>query len=213
MAKRARAAASGAADGDLLETFVRSFESFASQIVAECVQAAPKGEQQILIQSAGESFVGQANKITAFLRETGKRLSAAQRVELDRFLQVQDGPAIAARGVAVAQQVMRGGIIGRLLHWLAAHLKELKKIISEIMHFIFDLLHIPYPDWFDRLLQILDQFLDLLLSLLSEVFGIDFGRAARQFSEQEVDFLREWAAFEAVRAVRAGKRTTSQDDA
>lgn len=197
---------------DLLETFLGSFENFVAEISAESVKAAPQGEQQVLIQSTGESLVGQTNKITAYIRENAARLSAPQRMELDRFLQVQDGAAYANRGVAVTQQIMKGGIIGKLLHWLAQHLKELKKILSEIVHFILDLLHIPFPDWFDRLLQILDQFLDLLLSLLSEVFGIDFGRAAKQFSDQEVNFLREWAAFEAIRVVRAGGRTSAQED-
>ncbi|MDP1748784.1 MAG: hypothetical protein Q8L22_04955 [Reyranella sp.] len=202
----------GPKDGDRLESFLSAFENFAREISAECALAAPKGEQQILIQSTGESFVGQTTKVLAFVRETAGRLSAVQRIELDRFLQVQDGEAYAGRGVAVTKQLLRSGVIGRLLHWLSQHLKELKKILSEIVHFILDLLHIPFPDWFDRLLQVLDQFLDLLLSLLSEVFGIDFGRAARQFSEQEVDFLREWAAFEAVRTVRAGRKTSGQDD-
>ena len=197
---------------DLLETFLGSFENFVAEISAESVKAAPQGEQQILIQSTGESLVGQTNKITAYIRETAQRLSAPQRMELDRFLQVQDGAAYANRGVAVTRQVMKGGIIGKLLHWLSQHLKELKKILSEIVHFILDLLHIPFPDWFDRLLQILDQFLDLLLSLLSEVFGIDFGRAAKQFSDQEVNFLREWAAFEAIRVVRASGRTSAQEE-
>lgn len=197
---------------DLLQAFLGSFENFVTEISAESVKAAPQGEAQILIQSTGESLVGQINKITAYVRETAERLSAPQRMELDRFLQVQDGVAYANRGVAVTRQVMKGGIIGKLLHWLAQHLKELKKIISEILHFILDLLHIPYPDWFDRLLQILDQFLDLLLSLLSEVFGIDFGRAAKQFSDMEVNFLNQWAAFEAVRVVRASGRSSAQEE-
>jgi hypothetical protein len=98
-----------------------------------------------------------------------------------------------------------------LIHWISQHLKELKKIFSEILHLICDLLHIPYPDWIDRLFQIIDEFFDLLISLLGEVFGIDIGRTSRQLSEQEVGFLREWAAFEAVRVVRAG-RASNQDE-
>lgn len=197
---------------DLLEGFLHAFENFVGQTSAQAVQVAAKGDQQILIQAAGDSLAGQTNKVTKFVRETAGRLSAAQRVELNRFLQVQDGTTSAHRGVAVAEKVLKAGILGKLLHWLAQHLKELKKILSEILHFILDLLHIPYPDWLDRLLQILDELFDLLLSLLGEVFGIDFGRTARQLSEQEVAFLHEWAAFEAVRVVRAG-RGVSQDDA
>lgn len=200
-------------DGDMLESFLLSVENFVGQISASAAQAAPQGEHQILIGSAGESLVGQTGKLTAFVRETATRLSGPQRVEFNRFLGVQDGEAIAKRAVAVAQQQMREGVVGKLVHWLSQHLKELKKIFMEVLHFIFDLLHIPMPGWLDRLLQIMDEFLDLLLSLLGDVFGIDFGRTARELSEQEVNFLRETAALESLKAARAGRRLSAQDEA
>ena len=203
----------GPGSEDLLGSFLGAFENFVSQVGAEAVTAAGKGEQRILIKSTTESLVGQTVKLTAFVRETAERLSPVQRGELDRFLRVQDGVAIANRGVEVSRQVLRSGILGNVIHWIAQHLKELKKILSEILHFLFDLLHISYPDWLDKLLQILDQFLDLILSLLGDVFGIDLGRTARQLSEQEVGFLHEWAAFEAIRVVRAGRRANNQDEA
>lgn len=197
---------------DLLATFLASFENFLDQIGMQATQAA-KAEQQVLIQSTAESLSGQAVKLTAFIRETAGRLSPVQRVELDRFLKVQDGVAFATRGVAVSAQLMASGVIGNLIHWISQHLKELKKVLSEILHIIFDFLHIPYPDWLDKILQLLDQFLDLLLSLLGDVFGIDFGRTARQLSDQEVNFLHQWAAFEAVRVVRAGGKPSAREEA
>lgn len=199
-------------DRNLLESFLGSVENFVGQISAQAGEAAAKGEQQLLIQSSGESLIGQTAKLTGFVRETADRLSPIQRVELDRFLQVQDGEALASRGVKVTGEVLRGGILGNLLHWISQHLKELKKILSEILHLIFDLLHIPYPNWLDKILQILDQLLDLLLSLLSDVFGIGFRVTASQLSEQEVDFLHEWAAFESVRVVRDSGRLLNQEE-
>lgn len=199
-------------DGDLLESFLLGVENFVRQISASAAEAAPQGEHQVLMRSAGESLVGQTGKLSAFVRESATRLSAPQRVEFNRFLSVQDGEAIAGRAVAVAQQQMRDGVVGKLIQWISQHFKELKKIFMEIVHFLFDLLHLPWPSWLDRLLQILDQFLDLLLSLLADVFGIDFGRAARELSEQEVNFLRETTALEALKATRAGRRLSTQDE-
>ena len=197
---------------NLLESFLLSVENFVSQISAESIKAAAKGEQQVLIESTGESLIGQTGKLTAFIRETSGRLSTAQRVELDKFLQVQDGEASANRAVEVTRKLLAKGILGNLVHWISQHLKELKKILEEILQFIFDLLHIPYPDWIHRILEIIDEFLDLLLSLLADVFGLDFGFTARQLSEQEVNFLHELAAFESVRAVRAGRKLPAQEE-
>src|SRR4051794_3449214 len=196
-----------------LESFLASVDNFVGQISALSLGAAPKGESQIMIQSTGESLVGQTGRLTAYIRETADRLSGAQRTELDRFLQVQDGEALAGRGVEVTRQVLAGGVLGKLLHWIGQHLQQLKKILKEILHFIFKLLGIPYPDWLDRLLEILDEIFSLLLSLLAEVFGMDFGVVSRQLSNREVDFLHEMAAFEVMRSAQAGRRLPSPDEA
>jgi hypothetical protein len=200
-------------EGDLLEPFLRGVENFVVQISELAAKASPEGEHQVLIQSTGESLVGQTAKLSAFARETATRLSAPQRLELDRFLRVQDGEAIAGRGVQIAQQQLKGGIVGKLIHWLAQHFKEIKKILKEILQIIFDLLHIPWPAWLDKIMLIIDELLDLILSLVGDVFGIDFGRTARELSEQEVNFLREMAALESMRAVRAGRKSSTQEDA
>jgi hypothetical protein len=200
-------------DGNSLESLLRGVQDFMVQITGQATKAAGESDQALLIASTGESLVGQTTKLSDFIRETANRLSPIQRGELNRFLQVQDGEAQTQRVIAVTQQVLARGILGKLLHWISQHLKELKKVLSEILHFIFDLLHLPYPDWLDTILRIIDELLDLVLSLLSEVFGIDFRITARELSEQEVNFLHETAAFEAVRAARAGRRTQSQDEA
>jgi hypothetical protein len=196
-----------------LDSFLRGVESFVGQITDEARKAAPEGDQQAMIAATGDSLIGQTVKLNTFVRESAARLSSAQRGELNRFLQVQDGEAQANRVVEVTRQVLARGFLGNLVHWISQHLKELKKVLSEILHFIFDLLHIPYPDWLDTIIRILDELLDLLLSLLADVFGLDFGRTARQLSEQEVNFLRETAAFESVRAARAGRRTLTPEEA
>lgn len=201
-------------DRDLLERFLVSVENFTINISGECEKAAGDGDPRLLIQSTAESVIGQTRKLTVFIRQTSERIPPTQRVELDRFLQVQDGEAFAARAVEGTRQALArgGGVVGNLVQWISQHFKELKKLLKEILHFLFDLLHIPFPDWLDKIIQILDEFLDLLLSLLADVFGLDLRSTARQLSEQEVDFLREMAAFEAVRVVRSGKRMASQDE-
>lgn len=196
----------------VLEPLLAGVENFVAQISGLAAEAAPQGESQALIRSTGESLVGQTRRLFAFTRETAERLAPPQRAELNRFLRVQDGEAIAARAVAVAAQQLREGIGGRLIHWISQHLKELKKILKEILQFVFELLHIPWPDWIDRIFQIMDQLLDLLLSLLADVFGIDLGRISRELSEREVNFLREMAALESLKAAQSGRRLSAQDE-
>ena len=200
-------------EGDLLEPFLVGVENFVGQISNAAVKAVPQGEHQVLIQSTGESLAGQTGKLSAFIRETAARLSAPQRIELNRFLRVQDGEAMAKRGIEVAQQQLREGVVGKLVHWISQNFKELKKVLLEILQLIFELLHIPWPNWLERIIKIMDEVLDLLLSLLADVFGLDFARTARELSQQEVNFLQELAAFESMKAARAGRRLATQDEA
>src|SRR6185312_2580700 len=200
-------------DGDLLESFLASLENFVGQISGLAAKASPQGEHQVLIRSTGESLIGQTGKLSTFTRETATRLSAPQRLELNRFLRVQDGEAIPARGVQIAEQQLRDGIVGKLIHWISQHLKELKKIFKQILEILFDLLHIPWPDWLDKIMLMIDEWLDVILSLLGDVFGIDFGRSARELSQLEVNYLGELAALESMKAARAGRRSFYQDEA
>lgn len=199
-------------DGNLLESLLNSVEDFVTQVGALAVEVSPQGEHQVLIRSTGESAVGQTRRLLAFTREMAGRLAAPQREELNGFLRVQDGEALAARGVAVAQQQLRAGVAGRLIHWISQHLKELKKILWEILELISRLLHFNLPDWLARIFQILDEIFDLLVSLLGEVFGLDFARTSRELSEREVNFLREMAAVVSLKAAQAGLKLSNQDE-
>jgi hypothetical protein len=206
------ASATGGREGDLLEDFLGAFDTFVSQVSEMATEAAPEGEQKILLQLTGESFVGQTTKMTGLAREMAGRLSSAQRVELDRFLQVQDGVALANRGVDGMRRLLRGGVLGRLVHWISRNLEELKKLLQMIIQFILMLLHLPYPDWMDTIFRIIDELWHLIGSLLNEVFGLDFALTARQLSEQHVDYLRESAAFESMRRARTGGRADFPDE-
>lgn len=198
---------------DLLESFLRAVENFVEQIGVEATKAAPEGAARLMIASTAESVVAQAAKLTGYVRQNGARLSAPQRQELNRLLQVQDVEGQTNRAIGVATQLFGLGLNSTtLLHWLSQHLKEIKKIIDAIIDLLGELLGFDVPPWIETIKVILDEIFDLLLSLLSEVFGFDFRVTARQLSEQEVSFLRELAALEALKAARAGGRKAKPEE-
>ena len=181
------------------EKLISSIERYASEVGSLAADAAPQGEHRELIISTSASLTEQVGNAATFSRESFARLAAPQKAEMLPFLRVQTAPGLVDRGLKTAASLIRGGVVRRLIRWLAQHLSELKKILKEVIHLICDLLHIDYPSWFDRILLIMDQVLHLLLSLLAEVFGIDFGDAAHDLSRHERNFLNEMAAFESMR--------------
>jgi hypothetical protein len=198
---------------DPLESFLRAVDTFVSQIGAEAAKAAPEGLQRVMIASTAESLAAQTARLTSYTRQTAAPLSAAQRVDLNRFLQVQDGEAQLDRVLTVAKQFFSFGFNGTtFLHWLNKHFEEIKKIIRAIIHLLAEIFHFNIPAWLDDLLLIIDELFNLLMSLLSEVYGLDFKTVARELSEQEVSFLRELAALESLQAASAGRRNAAQEE-
>lgn len=195
-------------DKPSLESFLSSFEWFAAEVSKLAVDSAPEGSEQDLLVSTGGSLLGQTQRLTQFTIAKHALLSKNQQAEVAELLGVMNGEEFARETIATAQQIMarapRGALLNKFLHWLGQNFKELKKIILELLHFIFDLLGISWPNWLDRLIQILDQFLDLLLTLLGDLFGLDFGQIAASLSQQEVNFTRELTAFEVLRNASRG---------
>jgi hypothetical protein len=197
-----------------LEAFLTSIEAFVSQVGHIATEAAPaQGEHRILLRATKESMDGQAAKLSAFVRASAQRLSEPQMAQLNEFLGVQEGDAIAKRGVEAMQRSVKGKLTGTLLHWISKHLKELKKLLEAGLRIILDLLHLPWPDWIDTVLLVLDQLTDELLSLLGELFGLDLGTTARQMARAEEDHLLQMGALQRLRAANAAARMGRQDEA
>jgi hypothetical protein len=188
-----------------LDRVLASFEEFVAAITSQAANAAPPGELKTLIATTGQSLSEQNNRLITHIRESAQRLSPVQLRELDAFLNVQNGEALAKRAIGTTRDVLAQGASRSFLSWLAEFFTQIKKILKKILQLIFDLLGIKWPSWLDLIFDILDELFHLLLSLLGEVFGFDFRTTARILSELEVNFLHEQAALESVRAAQMGR--------
>jgi hypothetical protein len=189
-------------------------DQFAETISTQAKTAAPEGEQQITIQATGESFVAQTRKLTDYVRELAGRISPTQRHELDQFLRVQDGEALATRAMRASEKVISPGggqVTMGFFDFLQEHMHALKKILRGIIQILFDLFDAPIPKWIDSLLLIIDEILDLLLSLVGGIFGHRISQVADDLSRREVNFLGELAALAALHAIRTARRPADDE--
>ena len=175
---------------DPLEGFLNSIDGFVDELSSLSADAAGDGELRTLIEATGASVLSQTRSVTAFAKDAASRMSPAEKRELDEFLLVQDGEAFATNALETARQVIGGGLVKRLIRFLKKFLDLLKKLLRVI----FDLLNIKFPKWLDAILEVIDEFGNLLLEFLAEVFGIDLGRTAQELSEMNIQFLNEQAA-------------------
>jgi hypothetical protein len=197
-------------NGDPLSSFLASVDRFTETINTQAVAAAGKGEEQLVIQSTGESFVAQTRRLTDYIREVAPGIAPVQRRELDQFLRVQDGDALVERSLRVTAQTLSAGggaVTMGFLSWLNEIMQTLKKIIRKI----FDIFFGGIPKWLHAILEIIDELLNLLKTLLGGRFGLKMSEVADQASREEVNFLREMTALTELEAAQRSRRTADDE--
>lgn len=196
-------------DRDLLNSFLASVDTFTETISAQILAVAAKGEDRLVIESAGESFVAQTRKLTNYIREVAPGIAPLQRRELEQFLRVQDGEALVDRTLRVATQALSAGggaVTMGFLSWLNEIMQTLKKIIQEIL----DLFGIA-PDWLSTIFVIIDELLNLLKTLLGGAAGLKMSEVADQASREERNFLGEMTKLAELRATRMSRRAADDE--
>ena len=193
------------ADEPRLERFLQAFDTYLRETTALCLAAAGDGAQRELMESTTRSLIAQSAKLTAYTRQQAQGLPPAKQARLNEFMDVAAGEEMAQETINTAKLALgaqeRGGFISSLIRWVAQHLRELKKILEQVLDFIFGPIGMAMPQWLHKILLILDQLFHLVLSLLGEVFGIDFGMSARALANDEVDYLRQAAALRQLQGV------------
>ena len=194
-----------------MSSFLASVDKFTQGFADHAIAVAGEGEEHLIIQATGQSFVAQTRRLTDYVREAAAQIAPGQRHELSMFLRVQDGEALVSRALEVSGKVLRPGgapVTMGFLSWIDEVMLTIKKIIYEIWELIF---HTKPPDWIITILNIIDELLNLVKTLLGGRFGLRTSQLADEFSRGEVNFLREMAALAALRAARAPLRSADDE--
>lgn len=209
MAKKKSNAHPDKDDSDPLSSFLASVDRFTETISAQILAAAGEGEDRLVIQSTGESFVAQTRRLTNYIREVAPGIAPIQRRELEQFLRVQDGDALVDRALRISAQTLSAGsgaVTMGFLSWLNEIMATLKKILQEI----FDLFG-GMPAWLWTILTIIDELLNLLKTLLGGRVGLKMSEVANQASQEEVNLLKEMKAHAELRAARTSRRAVDEE--
>src|SRR5664279_2717765 len=94
---------------DSLSSFLASVDRFTQVFASQALAVAGEGEERLIIESTGVSFVAQTKRLTDYIREAAVGIAPGQRHELDMFLRVQDGDALVNRSLEVSAKVLAPG--------------------------------------------------------------------------------------------------------
>jgi len=190
-----------------LESFLSAANCFVANTFSALARSGGHSGDAALLEANVETLTEQFRRMTEKVQHGYAHVNARIRVEVDEFLELQQGRMIACNTERTAAAVMAKGVSEGFLIWLARNLQEIKKIIRMILRIIFH----GVPAWYDDIALLIDELAHIILSLFASLSGLNASRVASELSKGEQNFWAEMAALDRVAAVRRQMRRESED--
>ncbi len=190
-----------------LDEFLNAAEAFVKNVSAAMLKAAGDHEYSVLIDGTSKVVVAQFASVCQEVRAAYRTANVAARQEADHFLSIQQGALMARTGEQTATTALETSTRKGFFAWVSQFLEEIKKLIK----FIVGLILGRVPKWLDDLLLLIDQLWNLIVSLLSDVFGINMREVADDISARLVNSMNEFAALARLEQSRKGNVSENDD--
>lgn len=191
-----------------LDSFLSAANCFVANTFAALARSGGHSNDAALLEANVETLTEQFKRMTEEVQRGYVGVNARIRVDVDRFLELQQGRMIACNTERTAAAVMAKGVSEAFLVWLARNLQEIKKIIRMILRIIFR----GVPSWYDDIALLIDELAHIILSLFASVSGLNASRVASELSKGEQNFWAEMAALDRVAAMRSQMRRENNED-
>jgi hypothetical protein len=190
-----------------LEGFLSAANLFVANSFGGLARAGGHSADGPLIEANVETLVEQFRRMTDKVQRSYVDVNVRVRVEVDEFLELQQGTMIAVTTERTAAAVMAKSVSEGFLLWLARNLQEIKKIIRMILRTLLG----EVPAWYDDIALLIDELAHIILSLVASVNGLNASRVASDLSRSEQNFWAEMAALDRVAASRRQRRREEDD--
>lgn len=190
-----------------LDGFLSAANAFVANTFAAVVRSGGQSLEADLLESNVDTLTEQFRRMTEKVRDSYVAVAARLRVDVDEFLELQQGRMIAVNTERTAAARLAKGVSEAFLIWLARNLQEIKKIIRMILRIIFN----SVPSWYDDIALLIDELAHIILSLFAALSGLDASRVASELSKSEQNFWAEMAALDRLAAMRRQVRREGED--
>lgn len=160
-------------------TFISSLDELVTVVTDELVTQADDESLQVL-EPQLEAIEQQFSRLTGKLGQAYQRAREGQVIEANQFLADSAGVPIIRSATTIASDLSTD------TSRIAA--SDIVSLIKKIIEELLDILGIDLPDWFQKIIDLIDE-------LLQELFGIGRSqRLADKLSKRHANFMREQAA-------------------
>jgi hypothetical protein len=190
-----------------LDSFLSAANCFVDNTFNALARSGGHSQDAALLEANVETLTEQFRRMTEKVLQIYGGVNTRVRVEIDEFLELQQGRMIACNTERTAAAVMAKGVSEGFLIWLARNLQEIKKLIRMILRIISN----GVPPWYDDIALLIDELAHIILSLFAAVSGLNASRVASELSKGEQNFWAEQAALDRVAAMRRHLRRENDD--
>lgn len=190
-----------------LDSFLSASNCFVANTFPALARSGGHSHDAPLLEANVETLIEQFRQMTEKVQDSYAGVNARIRVEVNEFLELQQGGMIACNTERTAAAVLAKGVSEGFLIWLARNLQEIKKIIRMILRMIFR----GVPPWYDDIALLIDELAHIILSLFASVSGLNASRVASELSKGEQNFWAEQAALDRIAAMRRQMRRENED--
>ena len=190
-----------------LDSFLSAANCFVANTFAALARSGGHSNDVDLLEANVETLTEQFRRMTEKVQHAYAGVHARIRVQVDEFLELQQGRMIACNTERTAAAVMAKGVSEAFLIWLARNLQEIKKLIRMTLRIIAQ----GVPPWYDDIALLIDELAHIILSLFAALTGLNATRVAADLSKGEQNFWAEMAALDRVVAMRNQIRRDKDD--
>lgn len=159
-----------------LDRFLEKFVDLISQVPKGMLAQSADADEKELIAAYAKPLNEQVVQLSDYIRQVARGSSRQVIEEIGTILRLTAADALTESGMRVAQNLASQK--GRIA------ITDIIDLIKKIIRALFDIFHIPKPDWLEPLLDLIDEIIKFLVS-------IGILRLAHTLSKRHQDYMAE----------------------
>jgi hypothetical protein len=159
-----------------LDLFLTKFVDLASQVPKGMLAQSTDADEKELIAAYAKPLNEQVVQLSDYIRQKASTASPQGVEEIGTVLRMMAANTLTESGLRIAQNLSSPKAkIG---------ISDIIKLIKKIIRRLIEIFHIHMPDWFDPLLDLIDEIIDFLVS-------IGLIKLASTLSKRHQDYMSE----------------------
>jgi hypothetical protein len=159
-----------------LDKFLTKFVELTSQVSKGMLAQSTDADEKELIAAYASPLNEQVVQLSDYLRQRAKSASRQAIEEIGTILRLTAADTLTESGMRVAQNLSS--------QKAKIAISDIIKLIKKIIHRLIEIFHIHVPDWFEPLLELIDEIFDFLVS-------IGLIKLASTLSKRHQDYMSE----------------------